>query len=439
MDRLFLGILAFPILFSLLAVRIPIGLAMLVVGCSGTIFIAGWLPIMSQVKTSAWHLFSSYSFSVIPLFLLMGNFASKAGMSESLFRFAGACLGHRRGGVAMAAVGACAGFGAICGSSLATAATMGRVALPELRRMGYSGSLSTGALAAGGTLGILIPPSVILIIYSILTEQNIAKMFLAAFVPGILAAIGYLIAIAIFVRIKPDSGPPTSYVGWRQRLSLFGQVWQILVIFFLVIGGIYLGWFTPTEGASIGAAGTGIMALFTKGFNFDDLVEVIKDTAVTSAMIFLVLLGAEFFNSFIALTQITNQLATFVISNELSPYLVVFCILVLYVFLGCLMDSLAMILLTIPVFFPIIIELDFGMSAEEVAIWFGILTLIVVEVGLITPPVGLNVFIINKMAKNVPISDTFIGVLPFLISDLIRVGILFIFPGISLFLIRLFG
>ena len=399
MDRLYLGILAFPILFSLLAVRIPIGLAMLVVGCSGTIFIAGWLPIMSQVKTSAWHLFSSYSFSVIPLFLLMGNFASKAGMSESLFRFAGACLGHRRGGVAMAAVGACAGFGAICGSSLATAATMGRVALPELRRMGYSGSLSTGALAAGGTLGILIPPSVILIIYSILTEQNIAKMFLAAFVPGILAAIGYLIAIAIFVRIKPDSGPPTSYVGWRQRLSLFGQVWQILVIFFLVIGGIYLGWFTPTEGASIGAAGTGIMALFTKDFNFDDLIEVIKDTAVTSAMIFLVLLGAEFFNSFIALTQITNQLATFVISNELSPYLVVFCILVLYVFLGCLMDSLAMILLTIPVFFPIIIELDFGMSVEEVAIWFGILTLIVVEVGLITPPVGLNVFIINKMAK----------------------------------------
>ena len=439
MDKLYLGIIAFPILFSLLAVRVPIGLAMLVVGCSGTIFIAGWLPIMSQVKTSAWHLFSKYSFTVIPLFLLMGSFASKAGMSESLFRFAGACLGHRRGGVAMAAVGACAGFGAICGSSLATAATMGRVALPELRRMGYSGSLSTGALAAGGTLGILIPPSVILIIYSILTEQNIAKMFLAAFVPGILAAIGYLIAIAIFVRIKPDSGPPTSYVGWRQRLNLFGQVWQILVIFFLVIGGIYLGWFTPTEGASIGAAGTGIMALFTKGFNFSDLIDVIKDTAVTSAMIFLVLLGAEFFNSFIALTQITNELATFVISNELSPYLVVFCILVLYILLGCLMDSLAMILLTIPVFFPIIIELDFGMSIEEVAIWFGILTLIVVEVGLITPPVGLNVFIINKMAKNVPISDTFIGVLPFLISDLIRVGILFIFPGISLFLIRLLG
>jgi tripartite ATP-independent transporter DctM subunit len=439
MDRLLLGFLAFPVLFIFLAFRIPIGLAMLVVGCSGTIMIAGWLPIMSQVKTSAWHLFSNYSFTVIPLFLLMGNFATKAGMSESLFRFAGACLGHRKGGVAMAAIGACAGFGAICGSSLATAATMGKVALPELRKMGYSGSLSTGALAAGGTLGILIPPSVILIIYSILTEQNIAKMFLAAFVPGIMAALGYIIAIAIFVRLKPESGPPTEYIGWKKRLFLFGQVWQVTLIFMLVIGGIYLGWFTPTEGASVGAAGTGIMAIFSKGFGVADLAEVIKDTAVTAAMIFLVLLGAEFFNAFIALTQITNQLATFVIDNNLSPYLVVVCILILYLILGCLMDSLAMILLTIPVFFPIIIELDFGMSVEEVAIWFGILTLIVVEVGLITPPVGLNVFIINKMAKNVPISDTFIGVLPFLLSDLVRVSILFLFPGISLFLIRFVG
>ena len=439
MDKIYLGILAFPVLFLLLAIRIPIGLAMLVVGCSGTIMIAGWLPILSQVKADAYWLFSSYSFTVIPLFLLMGNFATKAGMSESLFRFAGACLGHRKGGVAMAAVGACAGFGAICGSSLATAATMGKVALPELRKMDYSGSLSTGALAAGGTLGILIPPSVILIIYSILTEQNIAKMFLAAFVPGILAAIGYLMAIAIFVRISPESGPATEYVGWSKRLKLFSQVWQVILIFLLVIGGIYLGWFTPTEGASIGAAGTGLMAIFTRTFGISDLLDVIKDTAVTSAMIFLVLLGATFFNNFIALTQITNQLASFVINNNLSPYLVVFCILILYLFLGCLMDSLAMILLTIPVFFPIIIELNFGMPVEEVAIWFGILTLIVVEVGLITPPVGLNVFIINKMAKNVPISDTFIGVLPFLASDLVRVSILFLFPSISLFLIRLAG
>ena len=438
MDKFTLGIIAFPILFSLLALRMPIGLAMLIVGCSGTIIIAGWLPILSQVKTSAWHLFSNYSLSVIPLFLLMGNFAGKAGMSEALFKFTGACLGHRKGGVAMAAIGACAGFGAICGSSLATAATMGKVALPELRRLGYSGALSTGTLAAGGTLGILIPPSVILIIYSILTEQNIAKMFLAAFIPGILAALGYILAIALYVRFVKDSGPTKDRVGWKERLFLFKNIWQIILIFLVMIGGIYLGWFTPTEGGAIGAGGAGLIAISNKNFKFKDLVDVIESTAITSAMIFLVLLGAEFFNSFIALTQLPNQLGEIALKNNLSPYLIVACILVLYLFLGCLMDSLAMILLTIPVFFPLIMTLDFGMSAEETAIWFGILTLIVVEVGLMPPPVGLNVFIINKMAGDVSIAETFKGVLPFLFSDILRVILLFSFPGITLFLLKVF-
>lgn len=438
MDKFTLGIIAFPILFLMMALRIPIGLSMLIVGCSGTILIAGWLPILSQVKTSAWHLFSNYSLSVIPLFLLMGNFAGKAGMSEALFKFTGACLGHRKGGVAMAAIGACAGFGAICGSSLATAATMGKVALPELRRLGYSGALSTGTLAAGGTLGILIPPSVILIIYSILTEQNIAKMFLAAFIPGILAALGYILAIALYVRFVKDSGPTKARIGWKERFSLFRNIWQIILIFIVMIGGIYLGWFTPTEGGAIGAGGAGIIAMLSKNFKLNDLIDVIESTAVTSAMIFLVLLGAEFFNSFIALTQLPNQLGEIALKNNLSPFLIVACILILYLFLGCLMDSLAMILLTIPVFFPLIMNLDFGMTAEETAIWFGILTLIVVEVGLITPPVGLNVFIINKMAGDVSISDTFKGVLPFLFSDIIRVVILFLFPGITLFLLKIF-
>ena len=438
MDKFTLGIIAFPILFLMMALRIPIGLSMLIVGCSGTILIAGWLPILSQVKTSAWHLFSNYSLSVIPLFLLMGNFAGKAGMSEALFKFTGACLGHRKGGVAMAAIGACAGFGAICGSSLATAATMGKVALPELRRLGYSGALSTGTLAAGGTLGILIPPSVILIIYSILTEQNIAKMFLAAFIPGILAALGYILAIALYVRFVKDSGPTNARIGWKERFSLFRNIWQIILIFIVMIGGIYLGWFTPTEGGAIGAGGAGIIAMLSKNFKLNDLIDVIESTAVTSAMIFLVLLGAEFFNSFIALTQLPNQLGEIALKNNLSPFLIVACILILYLFLGCLMDSLAMILLTIPVFFPLIMNLDFGMTAEETAIWFGILTLIVVEVGLITPPVGLNVFIINKMAGDVSISETFKGVLPFLFSDIIRVVILFLFPGITLFLLKIF-
>jgi C4-dicarboxylate transporter DctM subunit len=438
MDKFTLGIIAFPILFLMMALRIPIGLSMLIVGCSGTILIAGWLPILSQVKTSAWHLFSNYSLSVIPLFLLMGNFAGKAGMSEALFKFTGACLGHRKGGVAMAAIGACAGFGAICGSSLATAATMGKVALPELRRLGYSGALSTGTLAAGGTLGILIPPSVILIIYSILTEQNIAKMFLAAFIPGILAALGYILAIGLYVRFVKDSGPTNARIGWKERFSLFRNIWQIILIFIVMIGGIYLGWFTPTEGGAIGAGGAGIIAILSKNFKLNDLIDVIESTAVTSAMIFLVLLGAEFFNSFIALTQLPNQLGEIALKNNLSPFLIVACILILYLFLGCLMDSLAMILLTIPVFFPLIMNLDFGMTAEETAIWFGILTLIVVEVGLITPPVGLNVFIINKMAGDVSISETFKGVLPFLVSDIIRVVVLFLFPGITLFLLKIF-
>lgn len=438
MDRETLGIVAFPVLFIMLALRVPIGLAMLVVGSAGTAMIAGWSPIFSQVKTSAWHLFSNYSLSVIPLFLLMGNFASRTGMSEALFKFASSCLGHRRGGVAMAAIGACAGFGAVCGSSLATAATMGKVALPELRRLGYSGSLSTGALAAGGTLGILIPPSVILIIYSILTEQNIAKMFLAALVPGLLAAGGYILAIAIFVRLYPSSGRAHERVSMLGRLGYFKDIWHVVLIFTFMLSGIYLGWFTPTEGAAVGAAGTGLIAVFKPDFGFRALMEVIESTAITSAMIFLVLLGAEFFNAFIALTQLPILLANFVVDGNFTPLVVVAAILVLYLFLGCLMDSMAMILLTIPVFFPLIMTLDFGMSPEETAIWFGILTLIVVEVGLITPPVGLNVFIINKMAVDVRISDTFRGVLPFLISDIIRVAVLFSFPVITLFLIRLF-
>jgi len=438
MNRIMLGVAAFPILFALLAIRIPIGVAMLTVGAVGTSLIAGWLPIFSQAKTSVWHLFSNYSLSVIPLFLLMGNFASRAGMSEALFRFASACLGHRKGGVAMAAVGACAGFGAICGSSLATAATMGRVALPELRRLGYSGSLSTGALAAGGTLGILIPPSVILIIYAILTEQNIAKMFLCAMVPGIIAACGYLLAIAIFVRIVPAAGHAGPRLPWVERLQLFKSIWHVILIFAFMIGGIYLGWFTPTEGAAIGAAGTGLVAATRKDFDLQALLDVITGTAVTSAMIFLVLLGAEFFNSFIALTRLPNVFAEFVTTAGFRPLMIVACILVLYLFLGCLMDSLAMILLTIPVFFPMVMTLDFGMTQEESAIWFGILTLIVVEVGLITPPVGLNVFIINKMAGDVSIGDTFRGVIPFLMSDLLRVVLLFAFPGITLFLLPVF-
>ncbi|MDG2474778.1 MAG: TRAP transporter large permease [Paracoccaceae bacterium] len=435
MDRLTLGVVAFPILFVFLALRVPVGISLFLVGSGGTIFIAGWLPVLSQAKTSAFHLFSNYSLSVIPLFLLMGNFAAKAGMSQTLFRFTSACLGHFRGGAAMAAVGACAGFGAICGSSVATAATMGKVALPELKRLGYSGSLSTGSLAAGGTLGILIPPSVILIIYSILTEQNIAKMFTAAFLPGFIALLGYFATIHFVVRFRPDFGPRRAYVNFKIRLNLFKSIWKIVLIFLLVIGGIYFGWFTPTEGAAVGVAGTALLAFFTETFGLKEFQDVIEDTAVSAAMIFIVLLGAEFFNSFIALTQITNSLSLWIFAQDFSPYMILIFILFLYLFLGCMMDSLAMIMLTIPIFFPILIQLDFGMTVEETAIWFGILVLVVVEIGLITPPIGLNVFIINKLAKDVSIVETFKGVLPFVCSDICRVALLIAFPAITLFFV----
>ncbi|MGA1599439.1 MAG: TRAP transporter large permease, partial [bacterium] len=341
-----------------------------------------------------------------------------------------------RGGGAMAAIGACAGFGAICGSSLATAATMSQVALPELRRYGYSGGLATATLAAGGTLGILIPPSVILVIYAILTEQNIAKLFLAAFVPGILAAIGYLITISIYVRLNPDAAQMRERVPYGERLQALVEVWPVLLVFLVVVGGIYLGWFTPTEGAAIGAAGTGIIAYANGGLSLKALTDSILSTANSSAMIFFIVLGAAFYNSFLALSQVPQEVSAFVVSQGYSPWLILSIILMLYLVFGCVMDSLSMILLTIPIFFPIISELDFGMTSEELAIWFGILVLIVVEVGLITPPVGMNLFVINTLDKETPMVETYRGVMPFVLSDLIRVVILVIFPGITLFLLR---
>jgi tripartite ATP-independent transporter DctM subunit len=335
----------------------------------------------------------------------------------------------------MAAVGACAGFGAICGSSLATAATMSRVALPELKRYGYSGGFSTATLAAGGTLGILIPPSVVLVIYAILTEQNIAKLFLAAFIPGILAAIGYMLAISLYVRLYPDRAGVRDPVPWGERISALLAVWPVLLVFVAVVGGIYGGIFTPTQAAAVGAFGTGLIALVNGGLTVRTLGESFTATAKSTAMIFFIVLGAGFYNGFLALTQVPQEMSRFVVEQGFSPWLVLVVILTLYLFFGCLMDSLSMILLTVPIFFPVISALDFGMSAEHVAIWFGILVLIVVEVGLITPPVGLNLFIINNMDRETPMSATYKSVLFFVGSDVVRVAILVMFPAITLFLL----
>ena len=432
------GFLMFGAMLVLLAVRVPIGIAMLATGVAGYVTMSGWSPLLAYLKTVAWARFSVYDLSIIPMFLLMGQFASRGGLSRALFGAANALMGHWRGGVAMAAVGACAGFGAICGSSLATAATMGRVALPELKRFNYAPSLATGALAAGGTLGILIPPSVPLVVYAMLTQQNIAKLFMAAFIPGIIATIGYMIVIGIFVRVAPGSGPAGPHSSWRQRGHAIVKVWPVASIFILVIGGIYGGIFTPTEAASVGTILAGIAAFATRELDGKGFVRCLLSTAESSAMIFFILLGADILNSFLALSQMPVELAATVKGLGLPPLLIMVCIILLYILLGCVMDSLSMLLLTIPIFYPVVMGLDFwGLDETSKAIWFGILALMVVEMGLVHPPVGMNIYIINSLAGDVPMWETFKGVIPFLISDFIRVGLLILFPSLSLVLVRL--
>lgn len=431
-----IGLWSFPVLLVLLFLRVPIGPAMALIGFGGTWLVTG-TPMMTlaQLKNLTFGTFANYSLSIIPLFLLMGQFATISGMSRGLFKAAEAWLGHLKGGIAMAAIGACAGFGSICGSSLATAATMGQVALPELRRYGYSGRLATGALAAGGTLGILIPPSVVLVIYAILTEQNIAKLFVAAMIPGLLAALGYMITIAILVRIQDGGGEVLKRKPILARFKALIAVWPVLTIFLVVVGGIYLGIFTPTEAAAIGAAGTGLVALVSGQLGWANTSEAILGTAKSTGMIFMIILGASLFNNFLALTQLPQNTAQWVGEQGFSPWFVLAVVLALYLVFGCIMDSLSMILLTVPIFYPIMAGLDFGMSPDDFGLWFGILVLIVVEVGLITPPVGMNLFIINALAKDTPISETFRGTLPFVIADIVRVVILTLIPALTLGLV----
>ena len=498
MSDLTIGLLSFPALLSLVFLRVPIGLAMFLAGFVGLVLVTGDINLpFARLKSETYTTFSSYSLSIVPMFLLMGHFATLGGMSQALFKAAEGWLGHRKGGVAMAAVGACAGFGAICGSSLATAATMSRVALPELKRYGYASGFSTATLAAGGTLGILIPPSVVLVIYAILTEQNIAKLFLAAFIPGILAALGYMATISIYVRLNPESAGTRPRVPYWERLKALSSVWHVLLLFLLVVGGIYMGWFTPTEGAAVGAFGTGLLAWLSGGLNRKTFAQSFYVTGRTTAMIFFIVLGAAFYNGFLAITQVPQEAAMWVGESGYNPWLILIMILVFYLLLGCLMDSLSMILLTIPIFWPVVQELDFGLvsmvelqtykldaliasgadlstaalenaqtmlasgqeltremtrelglrgvskgalsraNIEYTAIWFGILILIVVEVGLITPPVGMNLFVINAMDPKTPMVETYRAVLYFVASDLLRVAVLVAFPFITLALLPL--
>ena len=436
MSAITLTLSIFGAMLVLMAVRVPIAVAMFVAGGIGYVAQTGWSPFASFLNTQAFARFASYDLSVIPLFILMGHFATQGGISKALFQFAARLMRHFKGGLAMASVLACAAFGAICGSSVATAATITSVALPEMKRHGYSGRLSTATLAAGGTLGILIPPSVPLVIYAILTEQNIAKLFAAAMVPGLIAMFGYIAAIAIYVRVVPGHAPEVDLAGERATLRSATAVLPIALIFLLVFGGIYGGYFTPTEGAAVGAAATFVAALLKRELTWKKFIQCFYATAESSAMIFLIFIGADLMNSALALTQVPNQLAAVVGGWGLSPLMVVTAILLFYVVLGAVMDELSMLLLTIPIFFPMVMGLDFGMPRESVAIWFGIMVLMTVGFGLLAPPVGLNVYIVNGMAKDVPIAESYRGVVPFLISDALRTALLLFFPGISLWLVK---
>jgi tripartite ATP-independent transporter DctM subunit len=422
-----------------MAIRFPIAISMFLAGALGYYLQAGWVPFSNFVNSQAFARFAGYDLSVIPLFILMGNFATKGGISKSLFAFAASVMGRFHGGLAMASLLACAAFGAISGSSVATAATITGVALPEMKRHGYSARLATGTLAAGGTLGIQLPPSVVLVIYAILTEQNISKLFAAAVIPGIIALVGYIIAVAIYVRVVPGQAPAVEDEPESMTLQKIIGVLPIMVIFVSVFGGIYGGLFTPTEGAAVGAALTLITGLLKGEMNLKKFQECFLGTATSAAMIFLIFMGADLMNAALAMTQVPNQLAAAVGSWGLSPILVVSAILIFYVLLGAVMDELSMLLLTIPIFFPIIMGLDFGMPKDMAAIWFGIMVLMTVGFGLIAPPVGLNVYIVNGMAKDVPMGESYKGVMPFLISDVIRTLLFLFFPIIPLWLVRYVG
>jgi C4-dicarboxylate transporter, DctM subunit len=443
MSAIQLAVTIFGIMLVLMAVRVPIAICMFVAGTVGYVFQAGWAPLANFLNTQAFARFASYDLSVIPLFILMGHFATQGGISKALFGFAASVMGRFKGGLAMGAVLACAAFGAICGSSVATAATITNVAYDEMRKHGYSGRLTTGTLAAGGTLGILIPPSVPLVIYAILTEQNIAKLFAAAMVPGIIAMVGYMIAIGVYVRLVPGHAPEHDEVSKLNILESIKGIGPIAAIFLIVFGGIYGGFFTPTEGAAVGAFSTFIAALLKREMTWAKFKNCFYATAESSAMIFLIFLGADLMNASLALTQVPAQLAQVVGSWGLSPVMVVAAIMLFYVALGAVMDELSMILLTIPIFFPMIMGLDFGMSKEYTAIWFGIMVLMTVGFGMLAPPVGLNVYVVNSMTKgrkngfaDVPIAESYRGVMPFLISDTIRTLLLLFSPAISLHVLR---
>lgn len=438
MSTLQIGLCMFGSMLLLMAARVPIAISMFVPGALGYLALAGWLPLLAHLKGAVYSRVSVYDLSVIPLFMLMGAFAVHGGLSKALFDFANALLGRFKGGMAMAGVLASAAFASISGSTVATTATIAQVAYPEMRRIKYSGRIATAALATGGTMGVLLPPSVTLMVYAILTEQNITKMFLAAYIPALLAAIFYLIAIAVIVRIHPEHAPRAEAASGGEILHAALKVWPIAAIFLVVFGGIYGGVFTATEGAAIGNILTFAITLIRREMTRTKFIASIRSTAQTSGMIFLIFIGADMINASLALSQLPSQLADMVAHLQISSVVVMAGIMIFYVILGCVMDEMSMILLTVPTLFPVILGMDFfGLNPSDKSLWFGVLILTVCGIGMIFPPVGLNVYIMNGLAKDVPMVETYKGVVPFLIADGIRLTLLIAFPMLSLWLVHL--
>ncbi|WP_286239511.1 TRAP transporter large permease [Neptuniibacter halophilus] len=436
-----ISLIGFAALMVLIFARIPLGVSMGLIGVLGFAYVQqvefdnsrGWDAALNMVSQVAFETGLSYSLSVVPLFILMGNFITEAGLSAQLYRASHAFLGHFRGGLALATVVSCGGFSAVCGSSMATAATMSKVAMPSMRKYNYSDDLASGAIAAGGTLGILIPPSVILVIYGIMTETDIGKLFIAGLLPGFLGIVLYMAAVSVTVKLKPESGPAVEKAGWAERLSAFRHVWGICFLFVVVMGGIYSGIFTPTEAAGIGASGAFFMALLRRRLTFNILVNVLVSSVRTTAMLFFLVIGAVLFSNFINLAGLPDALRDMVLGLNLSPVLVIVAIIAIYILLGCVLESMSMILLTVPVFYPLVQAMGFDL------VWFGILVVVVTEISLITPPVGLNVFVLKTVLPDVKLGTIFKGVTPFWMADIVRLVLIATVPALSLYLPGLVG
>ncbi len=435
MDVVLIG---FGILLACIFLRMPIAWAMGVVGFGGLWYVRGWVPALSSAAERFISSVQNYELAVLPLFILMGNLVARAGLSTELYASAQKFLGHRRGGLGMATVVACGGFAAICGSSLATAATFAKVSLPSMRKYGYKDTLATASIAAGGTLGIMIPPSTIMVIYGLMTETSINHLFAAGFLPGFLGILLYSGAIQWTVWRDPAAGPAAERAPWPERLRALKAVWGVLFLFVLVIGGIYLGAFTANEAAGIGAGGALLLAL--RKLSLKELLDVFIDSARTSAILFFVLIGALIFSNFVNVAGFPEALQGMVTGTGLTPQLVVFLILVIYIILGCILESLSMILLTVPIFFPLIKTMapGLGIDPKWVLVWFGIVIVMVTEISLITPPVGLNVYVLASVVPGLKTTTVFRGMMPFISADFVRLMIITYVPVISLALPWLF-